>query len=406
MNPAINNYLESQQQPNRTPDMEQAQVPQQAYNPFDAGINKAISSARESLGMTDKQQDKALRRSMAAFGNNIAQQPKQKGFWNNLGSVGRSLSPALQEYDNSEDAALTQNNAIANQILAHQAAEDRRLGQAEEKAWNRQRAEDQSAQQGKMNDARLDIYGLQANKLRRELEQRELEPRELEQRELDSSSPQAYDDKTLAYIRKKNVDHSEDVHKSNNVSKITIQALGDIRDVLQVERDNNSWQQGSSTTAQLSRFMAKTTGMNDAQKTIELKRMPLFDSLKQKFGARITNMDLELFMKALPGLDQPADVAINELDQRINDEKAALQERSIRQGIVETEFNNSVPFYSDLVSQRVDDELANLQRVDDELANLQGQDTQIRMLSPEGVEFNVPADKVDIFKENRYRMLE
>ena len=386
MNPAILNYLESQQQPNQTPDMEQAQVPQQAYNPFDAGINKAISSARESLGMTDKQQDKAFRRSMAAFGNNISQQPKQKGFLNNLGLFGRALSPAIQEYDNAEDAALTQNNAIANQILAHQAAQDRRLGQDEEKAWNRQRSEDQFAQQGKMNDARLDIYGLQANKLRRELESKEP----------DSSSPQAYDDKTLAYIRKKNVDHSEDVHKSNNVSKITTQALSDIRDVLKEERANNSWQQGSSKTAQISRFMAKTTGMNDAQKTIELKRMPLFDSLKQKFGARITNMDLELFMKALPGLDQPADVAINELDQRINDEKAALQERSIRQGIVETEFNNSVPFYSDLVSQRVDEELA----------KLKGQGAKIRMLSPQGVEFNVPADKVDIFIENEYRLLE
>jgi len=98
----------------------------------------------------------------------------------------------------------------------------------------------------------------------------------------------------------------------------------------------------------------------------------------------------------LPGLDQPADVAINELDQRINDEKAALQERSIRQGIVETEFNNSVPFYSDLVSQRVDEELA----------KLKGQGAKIRMLSPQGVEFNVPADKVDIFIENEYRLLE
>ena len=147
MNPAILDYQQNQQQSDQMPNMEQAQVPQQAYNPFDAGINKAISSARESLGMTDKQQDKAFRRSMAAFGNNISQQPKQKGFLNNLGLFGRALSPAIQEYDNSEDAALTQNNAIANQILAHQAAEDRRLGQDEEKAWRRGMAEKQHAEQ-------------------------------------------------------------------------------------------------------------------------------------------------------------------------------------------------------------------------------------------------------------------
>ena len=65
MNPAVLNYLQSQQQPNQM-NMEQA-----PYNPFDSGISKAISSARDSLGMTDKQQEKALRRSMLTFGDNI-----------------------------------------------------------------------------------------------------------------------------------------------------------------------------------------------------------------------------------------------------------------------------------------------------------------------------------------------
>jgi hypothetical protein len=150
MNPAVLNYLQTQQQPNQNMGQEPQQ--QAPYNPFDSGISKAVLSARESLGMTDKQQDKALRRSMAAFGNNISQQPKQKGFWNNFGSIGRALSPAIQEYDNAEDAALTQNNAIANQILAHQAAEDRRLGQDEEKAWRRGMAEKQHAEQVRYHD--------------------------------------------------------------------------------------------------------------------------------------------------------------------------------------------------------------------------------------------------------------
>jgi hypothetical protein len=140
MNPAVLNYLQSQQQPNQM-NMEQAPQQQAPYNPFDSGISKAISSARESLGMTDKQQEKALRRSMLTFGNNIAQQPKQKGFWNNFGSVGRALSPAIMAHDDAEDAALTQNNALANQILAYQAAEQKRQADAEQQAWERQHKE-------------------------------------------------------------------------------------------------------------------------------------------------------------------------------------------------------------------------------------------------------------------------
>jgi len=150
MNPAVLNYLQSQQQPNQN--MEQAPQQQAPYNPFDSGINKAISSARESLGMTDKQQEKALRRSMLTFGDNIAQQPKQKGFWNNFGSVGRALSPAIMAHDDAEDAALTQNNALANQMLAYQAAEQNRQSQEEEKAWRRQHAEAQLGEQRRAHD--------------------------------------------------------------------------------------------------------------------------------------------------------------------------------------------------------------------------------------------------------------
>jgi hypothetical protein len=151
MDPAVLNYLQQQQQnqtqgSNQMPTMGQPMqgaMPQQQapYNPFDTGISKAISSARESLGMTDKQQEKALRRSMLTFGDNIAQQPKRKGFWNNFGSVGRALSPAIMAHDDAEDAAFTQNNALANQMLAYQAAEQKRQAEADQQAWERQHKE-------------------------------------------------------------------------------------------------------------------------------------------------------------------------------------------------------------------------------------------------------------------------
>ena len=151
MNPAILNYLQQQNQiqdSNQMPatgqSMQGAMPQQQApYNPFDIGINRAIDSARQSLGMTDKQQDKALRRSLLTFADNMSQQPKQRGFLNNFGSVSRALSPAIGAYDTAEEEALKGNNELANQILAYKAAEEAKQAQAEDRAWRRQHAESQ-----------------------------------------------------------------------------------------------------------------------------------------------------------------------------------------------------------------------------------------------------------------------
>ena len=127
MNPAILNYWQTQQQigdqmqllNNNAQSADNAQMNTNA-NPFDAGIQRAILTARDSLGMTEKQQDRALRRSLLNFAANIAQTPKQKGFFNNFGAISRAALPAISEYDNAEAEAEMANNALANQILNYQ----------------------------------------------------------------------------------------------------------------------------------------------------------------------------------------------------------------------------------------------------------------------------------------------
>jgi hypothetical protein len=150
MNPAMLNYLQQQDNQSVAPDMgAQAQPP---YNPFDIGIRKAIESARESLGMTEKQQDKALRRSMLSLAGAINQEPKQRGFFNNVGVAARALAPAVTSYDQSEEAALAQNNALANQILSYKAADETRQAQEEDRSWRRQFSESQLAEQKRYHD--------------------------------------------------------------------------------------------------------------------------------------------------------------------------------------------------------------------------------------------------------------
>lgn len=156
MNPLILNQLQ-----NKVNQQGEGQnIPsQQPYNPFNEGIQRAISAARDSLGLTEKQQDKALRRSLLAFGNNIAQQPVRKGFWNNFGDIARSMSPAIAEYDIAEDEMMDQNNALARQILDYEArmedralrAQDRQIA-ADEREWHHRHAENMLAEQRRYHD--------------------------------------------------------------------------------------------------------------------------------------------------------------------------------------------------------------------------------------------------------------
>ncbi len=142
-------------------------APKPQYNPFDVGISRAIASARESLAMTKPQQDQALRSSMLTFADNMSQQPKVKGFWNNFGAVSRALSPAIQKYDEEENTAIGQNNELANQILHYQQQEEAANAMQEEREWHRQHAENQLGEQrrhhGLLEKFQSDKNSLQAS---------------------------------------------------------------------------------------------------------------------------------------------------------------------------------------------------------------------------------------------------
>lgn len=116
------------------------------YNPYNAGIAKAIEGARASLGMSEDQSNKALRSGIATFGHNIGNQPRVSGFLQNLGQIGRAALPAIGAYQNEEANAMSENNQIANQILNRQAQEQARLAQEEERTWRRDIAERQFAE--------------------------------------------------------------------------------------------------------------------------------------------------------------------------------------------------------------------------------------------------------------------
>ncbi len=158
MNPAVLNYLQAQQSNQQQEGQNQA-----PFNPFDSGIRNAIESARVSLDMTEKQQDKALRRSMLTFANNYAAEPRQRGLRANFGSVAKALSPAIIAHDDSEDMAFKENNALANQILAYQGADQDRASREEEKQFRRNQAQEQLAEQRRYHNMMSDYQNKKLN---------------------------------------------------------------------------------------------------------------------------------------------------------------------------------------------------------------------------------------------------
>jgi hypothetical protein len=106
-------------------------------NPFDEGIAKAVSSTRSNLGMSRDQEHRAINNALLALGNGLASEPQVRGFKNNLGVIGRAMNPALAAYNTSEDAAISENERLASQILKHQRAQEELEAAKEEKAWHR-----------------------------------------------------------------------------------------------------------------------------------------------------------------------------------------------------------------------------------------------------------------------------
>jgi hypothetical protein len=128
----------------------QQQLDQQNYirsqmqkrDPFDAGIAKAIESARQSMGMSQDQEHKALRKSLLSFGKAIHDEPKRKGLLANFSAAGRALGPAIQAHDEVEDQSRAENMNVAHYLNQQNQLEENRIASLEKEAQRRQEYDD------------------------------------------------------------------------------------------------------------------------------------------------------------------------------------------------------------------------------------------------------------------------
>jgi hypothetical protein len=300
------------QAPRQAPQMQQpmqppAQGQQAPYNPFDAGIRKAIESARESMQMTDKQQDRAMRQSMLAFGENIGQQPKERGFWNNLGSAARALGPALSAYDQEEAASEAQNNAAAQQILAYQAAEQKAAQDQEEREWHRGHAEAQLGEQRRSHNL-MDAFRRDQLGGRNEVEERKLNNASWLMQQKQNTS-KAIPEISANYTR-------------NNEILPTIDDLGKIL--------SNSKLAGGSKAAEIKRWIAKQTGTDEDVLNANNMGQFYFEWMKSVTSGAISDRDMKEYQRTFATIDKNPKAAVQTLD-RLKKKLSSQNARFVKQ---------------------------------------------------------------------------
>lgn len=159
--PAILNMLQNYQpqgEANAMPTSPSGNMSQS--NPYDSGIQSAIASARQSLGMTRDQEGVAMRQAMAAYGNQLGQMPRQTGFMNNLISGTAALMPAVTAHDQAENAAITQNQGMADKILRYRQQEEEKRALAE---YRNAQLMEQKRNHDLMNSYRAQMMGQKAS---------------------------------------------------------------------------------------------------------------------------------------------------------------------------------------------------------------------------------------------------
>jgi hypothetical protein len=384
MNPALLNYLQANQQnqdqmgllDNNSQEVMPNQQVNIQSNPFDSGIRRAVETARDSLGMTEKQQDKALRRGLLNFAANISQTPKQKGFFANFGAASRAAIPAMLEYDTAEANYESDNNALANQILAYQGKQREALAKAEEQAWRHQLEEDKLAEVKRYHD----LLAKSKNQEQGQIENIEGKPfrklDKIEQRQANTLKRKA--GSTLLAVKEINDswDKLEELSKNNS-----FQPIGGYSGIANPTKDffgkfanNKELQKETATRKDLAAKLGNLTAVLEAVKAGGGKLgQGMYDRLKPNFPD-IEKDDYETFKAKMKSITKEANL-YHKAAEMSSDRGISIDPYDIH------EMQNNI----------VEDEEKNDSEASDYIVMTEG---------TTGQELEVPSNKVKLFESN------
>jgi hypothetical protein len=347
MNPNMLMYMQQQPQASHRGAPEET-----AATPFSAGALAAIKSAKQSLGMDEEEQRRAMGLSIAKFFSGMAQPGYGPGIEGTLGAAASNIAPALEAYQGEENRVAGLNSAllkqhtdygIEQQKMRQQAAE-RALMQAHRDAKQTETQRHNQAMERK-NDALLQMKavtaGMKGSKLQKDAEKQERIEKLLSECEIpiETLEPSARAD-----VQKK-------AHKANEDVPVNERALKNIekmRAIFKVYPDI-----GSSFLQVLDTSPLKAPGLMTqlARKFADPKKVAAIQKLKKYAddlnlqtildapGKTATNIFKESVARASPNgiLDERAfnDISASWEDKiHTNLEKAKIYKESLKKRVV------------------------------------------------------------------------
>lgn len=212
------------------------------------------------------------------------------------------------------------------------------------------------------------------------------------QHEMNAEKPK-YNDKVLNNIMKQNTEWVNEMRTENRSMNQAAQAYENIAEHISNEVSDVNGRAGSGAIATLQRALNKAgTESEKNQVLIQYEQLPLLQDLKRIFGARITNADLEQFMKSVPTLDKNPQASIQVANERASEIRRNLKQDELTLEVLENDFGYGEPYNSLAVRKRVDALMSN------EKPQTQ-QTNSVLMQAPDGSQREVPAEQVQAWQQ-------
>ena len=130
----------------------------QKKSPFDAGVMRAVKSAKQSLSLDEDQSDRATREGLYGFSEALQQDqaPMAKGgILGRLATAARGVPSGMRAYDQAEAAARNENSVHADMVRRFRAGEEAKIAKMEQEAYIRDMNDRKMAlEQQKLNEER------------------------------------------------------------------------------------------------------------------------------------------------------------------------------------------------------------------------------------------------------------
>ncbi len=112
----------------------------QKKSPFDEGVMRAVTSAKQSLALDEDQSDRATRSGLYGFSEalNRDNEPEARGLIGKLAAAARGVPAGMRAYDQSEAASQNQNSMLADMAHRFRATEEAKIAKMEQDAYNRE----------------------------------------------------------------------------------------------------------------------------------------------------------------------------------------------------------------------------------------------------------------------------